>query len=352
MNWTQEEALWPPGSGALAAMRVIDLSQQLPGPYATSLLVALGASVIKVEPPDGDLARVIDPAMYQKVNRGKRIVELDLKTRSAQRTLQALAREADVVFESYRPGVMKRLGGDPETLSQINPRLIYCSISGFGQYGPLAGRPAHDLNVQAILGAVSPNDVHQNVGVAWVDLGTGVTAALAVTAAWHAGQSGYLDLGMVDIAAHWTAVKPGALTEIEPLYGVVQSGDGVPFAIAVLEDKVWLRACDAFGWTDWHAAARFATAASRRLNNTLIRDRLEKAIGDMPAAEIDQFAKKHDLPITIMDAADPDVREQLEMRRNGPFGAGIAAPAAWDRSVSSTDNNQKVESTPPSKGTQ
>ena len=188
--------IWPePASdGPLTGLRVVDLSSQLPGPYATALLADLGASVVKIEPPAGDVARRVDPTMYERLNRRKTVIRLDLKSIEGRARLHALVEEAAVVLEAWRPGVAQRLAADPAFLSAINPNLLYCSLTGYGQDGPLAGRGAHDLNIQAAAGALDSSVGTDRVGVAWVDLATGQAAALALAAHWHAGPSGIIDV--------------------------------------------------------------------------------------------------------------------------------------------------------------
>lgn len=145
----------------LQGLRVIDLSSFLPGPYLTLTLADHGAEVIKVEAPGGgDPGRQIGPrdgehtVFFRTMNRGKKSVVLDLKTARGQAALHELCRGADVLVESFRPGVMKRLGADYDTLAALNPRLVYCSISAFGQTGPYRDRPAHDLVVEALAGSI------------------------------------------------------------------------------------------------------------------------------------------------------------------------------------------------------
>ena len=145
----------------LERLRVVDLSSFLPGPYLTLALADHGAEVIKVEPPgEGDPGRAIGQSdgdtsvLFRTLNRGKKSIVLDLKSAAGQTVLRALCRTADVFVESNRPGVMRRLGADYATLAALNPRLVYCSISAFGQTGPYRDRPAHDLAVEALAGSV------------------------------------------------------------------------------------------------------------------------------------------------------------------------------------------------------
>lgn len=315
----------------MAGLRVVDLSQQLPGPYATFLLAELGASVIKIEPPGGDFARRVDAAMYEQLNGGKHIIELDLKSDEGRRTLQELVADAGAIVEASRPGVAARLGADPATLCGLNPNLVYCSLTGYGQNGPLSSRAAHDLNIQAAVGALDHvGDGMDRVGVAWADLAAGGMAALAVTAAWHGGQSGLIDLGMLDVAASWATLKPGGLTDREPTYGTVTTRDGQRFAIAVLEDPVWFRLCGALDWTDWIDDPRFGSPWDRRDNGPEIRARLDTAVSALDAAQLDALARSADLPLTAFSPTDPETAQQLSMRG---FGRGprshVPVPVPW-----------------------
>src|SRR5687768_15420791 len=170
---------------ALAGVRVLDLSLQLPGPYATLLLRALGAEVTKVEPPGGDPVRVLDPPMYDRVNAGKDVRELDLRTRAGRAELHELAAACGVFVEGFRPGVAGRLGFAYDDIAGLRPDVVYCSISGYGQSGPYRTLPGHDLNYLGLAGAVNGahGDGPRSHPVPMVDLATGTTAALAIVAA-------------------------------------------------------------------------------------------------------------------------------------------------------------------------
>ena len=189
----------------LRDMRVIDLSRLLPGPFATLCLQGLGATVIKVEDPQGgDYLRHIPPflgehgAWFTTLNRGKRSVALDLKSPAGRDGLLGLLARADVLVESFRPGVMTRLGLDPAELVGRFPRLVVASLTGWGQTGPLARMPGHDLGFLALAGMLG----HGAPGVPrmqWGDLAAGgLCAALRIVAAHHAGEGGWLDIAMLD----------------------------------------------------------------------------------------------------------------------------------------------------------
>lgn len=323
-----------PPDTPLTGMRVLDLSQQLPGPYATFLLAALGAEVTKVEPPAGDAARELDPVMFAHVNAGKSTVVLDLKSDEGRRALSGLVAAHDVVVEGFRPGVAARLGCDAATLHATWPALVYCSISGAGQEGPLAGHPTHDLSLQAAAGVLAGGADVTRIGVPWVDLATGTAAALAITAAWHAGRGVHLDMSMLDAAVAWSRCKPAALDPgPEPTYGTVATADGGRVTVALLEDTMWRRLCTALGWTDWLGDDRLARYTDRRRHGGEVRARLERDLGRLTATQVADLARDHDLPVGPADPeADPAAQEQVALRFPDPGSAAcLPLPAALVR---------------------
>lgn len=308
-------------------MRVLDLSQQLPGPYATLLLASMGATVTKVEPPRGDAARHLDPAMFERVNAGKSSVTLDLKTAGDRARLHEMVGEADVFVEGFRPGVTGRLGCDYEALRALRPRLVYCSVSGVGQSGPLAGVPTHDISLQAMAGALVAGERVDRIGVAWVDLATGTSAALAITAAWHHGRGGHLDMSMLDAALAWTSAKPAAVASPEPTYGTVDTADGRQVVVALLEDAMWQRLCVALGWADWVSDPTLAGYPDRQARADEVRRRLDAELRTRSQAEVLRLAERFDLPITALDAsATPAAREQIERRRRSQASPCVPLP--------------------------
>jgi crotonobetainyl-CoA:carnitine CoA-transferase CaiB-like acyl-CoA transferase len=321
-----------PGGPPLDGMRVLDLSQQLPGPYATLLLASMGAAVTKVEPPRGDAARHLDPEMFEQVNAGKSTVTLDLKSAQDRARLHEMARDADVFVEGFRPGVTARLGCDHETLRRLRPGLVYCSVSGVGQSGPLAGTPTHDLSLQAMAGALVPGERLDRIGVAWVDLATGTSAALAITAAWHRGGGCHLDMSMLDAALAWTAAKPAAIASTEPTYGTVGTADGGQVVVALLEDAMWQRLCAALGWADWACDGTLATYAERRVRAGEVRRRLDTELGTRRQSEVLRLAERFDLPITALDTSTtPAAREQIGLRTRSGASPCVPLPGALVR---------------------
>lgn len=203
----------------LAGVRVLDFTQNLPGPYATMILLALGAEVIKVEPPSGDTARGIG-RLFEIVNAGKKSVVLDLKSNEGRRDLRRLVPQADVLVEGFRPGVMTSFGCGPVEALHLNPRLIYCSISGYGQAGPYATYPGHDLNLQAITGVcdmMRMADGHPlGCALPIADLSSGLTAVAAITAALYGrekdGRGRAIDVALTDTVLTWAYVWSEGLT--------------------------------------------------------------------------------------------------------------------------------------------
>jgi crotonobetainyl-CoA:carnitine CoA-transferase CaiB-like acyl-CoA transferase len=263
----------------LADVSVLDLSIWRPGPYATSLLVGLGADVVKVEPPGGDPMRHY-PELFESVNAGKRSIMLDLKDATGQdgraRALE-LAAAADVVVEGFRPGVMARLGLDEQAVRALNPGVVYCSISGYGQEGPLALVPGHDLNYQAWAGSLAPDGGTAAMPpLPLADLASGLTAAFGICAALlgrragGGGSGSYLDISMTDVMATWTGTArsvsdqdagsgssegenaPGradpALSPNVPGYGLFDTLDGGQVALGVVnEQHFWSALCAHLG---------------------------------------------------------------------------------------------------------
>jgi len=247
-----------PGRGLLHGLRVLDLSVWRPGPYATQLLAEIGADVLKVEPPGGDPMRGY-PQIFASLSANKRSIAVDLKTAPGRDRVLELAAEADVFVEGFRPGVVQRLGVDYETVRSLNEAIVYCSVSGMGQSGPLTLAPGHDLNYLAWAGALAPDGgppVAPAIPVA--DLAGGMTAAFAILAAvvrrQSTGEGERIDVAMADVLATWTGAAEPQADGVDagargvPGYGVFTTADGGSIALGVLtEDHFWRALCATVG---------------------------------------------------------------------------------------------------------
>ncbi len=229
----------------LDSLRVIDLSQFYPGPMLTVMMADQGADVLKIEPLNGDPARQMDPfengqsVWFRSVNRGKKSLALDLKSADGKAQLYELIKTADVFVESFRPGVMARLGFEYPVLAKINPKLVYCSISAFGQTGPWADHPAHDMAVQALGGFLSVNDTADGTpvvpGVPAADMAASLTGLSAVMIALFAAQKtgigDYIDCAMLDSLMPWCVhvAGPAMLGGAAPVSATQRSLGGAAF---------------------------------------------------------------------------------------------------------------------------
>jgi len=259
-------------TSALERIRVLDLSRMLPGPYCSMMLADLGAEVIKVEEPTiGDPTRRSPPiidgqsAPFAQVNRNKKSIAIDLKKSEGRDIFLKLASTADCVLEQFRPGVVDRLGINYAAVSEVNPRIVYCSLTGFGQDGPHRERSGHDLNYLALSGVLglTTDDRGKPVipGVQVADLAGGMIAGFAILAALLArektGRGQYVDVSMFDVmlsmlpipaAHHFTGktIPVGGkyvLSGAYPFYNVYQTSDGKFMTLGALEPKFWANFC-------------------------------------------------------------------------------------------------------------
>jgi crotonobetainyl-CoA:carnitine CoA-transferase CaiB-like acyl-CoA transferase len=267
-------------SAPLDQIRVLDLTRLLPGPLAAQHLAHLGAEVIKIEDRGaGDYGRLLDrqgdgtSQFFLALNRNKAFVELDFKNPAEFKAMQQLVEHADVLIEGFRPGVMQRLGLGPEALWKINPRLVFCSISGYGQDGPMADAAGHDINYLSFTGVLhqngGPDHKPAMAGLQIADLLGGTQAAVIgiLAALFDAGRSGHgrhVDISMTDVvfghnlvaAAHFNQVGhagvPGRelLTGGEACYNIYRCNDGRDLAVGALEAKFWDALCDALERAD------------------------------------------------------------------------------------------------------
>jgi crotonobetainyl-CoA:carnitine CoA-transferase CaiB-like acyl-CoA transferase len=301
----------------LAGLKVIELARILAGPWAGQTLADLGADVIKVEAPEGDDTRRWGPpfieregdrsaAYFHATNRGKRSVVVDFRTAEGQEAVRRLIADADVVIENFKVGGLAKYGLDYASLAAVNPALIYCSITGFGQTGPYAQRAGYDFIIQGMSGLMSvtgaPDGQPQKVGVAVTDIFTGVYAATAVLAAVHqrasTGLGQQIDMALFDVATGimanqsmnylTTGVAPRMMGNAHPNlapYAVFDCADGF-IIIAVGNDGQYQRFCDVLGMGAMGTAAEFATNADRVVNRVAMTEALGRATKQRSKADL------------------------------------------------------------------
>jgi crotonobetainyl-CoA:carnitine CoA-transferase CaiB-like acyl-CoA transferase len=358
-------------SSALGGLKILDFSRVLAGPFATMLLGDLGATVTKVERPvHGDDTRAWGPpyddagqaTYFQAANRNKASIVLDLRDPSDQAVARTSALEADVVVENFRPGVMDRLGLGAEELRAANPRLIYCSITGFGA-GEGAALPGYDLLVQAVGGLMSitgdPEGQPQKVGVALVDVLAGLFASVGILAALRhrdavgVGQRVEVDLlssllaALVNQGSAYTAggVVPRRLGNRHPSiapYEVLPCADR-DLALAVGNDRQFQALCDALGMAELSRDDRFATNPGRVHNREVLATLLEKALRERPAAEWVTRLAEVGVPAGVVN----DIAGAFELAEALGLHPVVRLPRDDGSTVALTRNPIGLSETPP-----
>lgn len=269
--------------GALQGIRVLDVTYYVPGPYAGMRLAEMGADVVKVEPPTGDPASHMSGGHVHTANNiGKTIVHLDFKSAEGKQRMLELVKGADVLIETFRPGVMKKLGLDYEVLHKINPGLVYCSLSGYGQEGPLALLGSHDLNYLALSGALDQlsdalgKPVHPKNTFA--DYTGGLLASEKILAALlgrsRTGKGVHLDIALAEVMAEFQGnhdiyfregLSENGVPEISGAilnYAIYETQDGRHITLGALEEKFWHHFCDFAGKPEWKAWCGLAQGTS------------------------------------------------------------------------------------------
>jgi crotonobetainyl-CoA:carnitine CoA-transferase CaiB-like acyl-CoA transferase len=243
-------------AGALDDIKIVDLSIQIPGPYCSLILGDLGAEVIKIEQPGGgDFARLL-PSLFNGINRNKKSMILELKSPKGRAILYRLVEQGDIVVEGFRPGVAKKLGIDYTTLKGINPRIIYCAISGYGQDGPYKDISGHDINYQGVSGLLSlTEDLKQSAdlsGLPLADIAGGMFAVISLIHREKTGTGQYIDVSMAAGVFSWTGASLLAalkgLGDAEslyiPHYGIFQTGDEKFITLGIIhEQHFWENLC-------------------------------------------------------------------------------------------------------------
>ncbi|NML47606.1 CoA transferase [Ramlibacter sp. G-1-2-2] len=355
--------------GPLSHVKVLDLSRILAAPWAGQILADLGAEVIKVERPGaGDDTRSWGPPFlkdadgndtkeagyYLAVNRGKRSITLSLDKPEGQEIVRQLARRADIVLENYKAGTLARYGLDEASLRKVNPRLIYCSVTGFGQTGPRRDQPAYDFLIQAMGGLMSvtgekdgkPGGGPQKVGVPIVDLMTGMYTAVSVLAALarrnETGLGGYVDIAMLDVQVATLANQAmnylvsdkvprrngNAHPNIQP-QDVYACADG-DVILVVGNDGQFAKLCQVFGKSEWAADARFATNAQRVRNiaelSALLREAFDAWKREDLIAALDQAGVPCGPINSVAEVFEEPQVKAREMLRRVPHPSGVDVP--------------------------
>ncbi len=356
----------------LAGLRVIELARILAGPWAGQTLADLGADVIKVEAPEGDDTRRWGPpfverdgeraaAYFHATNRGKRSVTVDFRDPAGQETVRSLVADADVVIENFKVGGLARYGLDAPSLLALNPRLIYCSITGFGQTGPYAHRAGYDFIIQGMSGLMSvtgePDGQPQKVGVAVTDVFTGIYAATAILAALHqrnaTGRGQHIDMALLDVATAImanqamnylsTGTAPVRMGNAHPNlapYAVFDCADGW-IILATGNDAQFQRLCAVLGLPALATAPEFATNADRIANRAAMTAALSAATRQWPKARLLAACEEQGIPAgPINDLAetfaDPQVRHRgMQISADGV--PGVRSPFTFSDATLSLD---------------
>lgn len=344
MAWLESQAN---GDSPLAGVRVLDFSELLPGPFMTQSMAELGADVLKIErPPHGDNLRRMAPSLFDAVNRGKRSLCLDLKDAAQRERALALAVDADVLVEGWRPGVMERLGLGPAALLARNPRLVYVSLTGYGTTGPRAALPGHDLNYLAAAGvmslAASAAQPSPGMGVPMADLCASLYAFGAVNAALlqrqRTGRGQHLDVAISDCALHWMNPRLAAfrhagahdlqtqrdIVQNRPAYGMFRCKDDAWISLGALEDHFWHALVGALELADyagdpWRSYARRASAAAA------INEAIGQATLRFTQAELIERLTAADVPVAAM-ATPTELPADPHFQARGLFTDTAAGP--------------------------
>jgi CoA:oxalate CoA-transferase len=365
---------------AFAGLRVLDFTTTIAGPHCTRLLADLGAHVVKIEAPEGDVLRSRPPlrngasSYFGQLNAGKRSVVLDLKEPRAIAAARRLAGEADVLVENYRPGVMRRLGLDFDALSPSHPRLVYCSISGYGQTGPSSDLPAYAPVIHATSGFDLAHLAYQrgrsvpdSCGIYVADVVTGTYAYGAIATALHqrheTGRGQHIDVSMLESMLSLT------LTELQtaqfempapssrPLFGPVATADGY-LNMAVVSERMFQGLAAAAGRSDWVTDPRFAVYLDRRANWGALMDEFEAWSSKVSSAECLAVLDRNAVPAaayrTVRQAmADPQLVHRGAFTRvhdaggafqalNPPFRMSATAVTAGPRAPALGEHTREV----------
>jgi crotonobetainyl-CoA:carnitine CoA-transferase CaiB-like acyl-CoA transferase len=298
----------------LDGITVVDFSMFVPGPFCSAIFADLGAEVIKVESTSGDPGRGYVPVQFRTENRNKRSIAINLKAPEAKPIVRKLAEKADIALEGFRPGVAKRLGIDYQSLAAHNPRIIYCSISGYGQTGPWRERPGHDVNYIAAGGGLSfPGQwlkAPSRSSLPIADMGGGSAAAAAVLAALYertkTGKGVELDVSLFEAGFFWSAMRHSLnhgvdpKAHIFPVNDIFETKDGRRLTLGILEDHFWNNFLKAVG----EAAPdlqdkKYSTDVLRRENGDALSARLSQVVAMKTADDWVKVLEEADVPVDM-----------------------------------------------------
>jgi crotonobetainyl-CoA:carnitine CoA-transferase CaiB-like acyl-CoA transferase len=327
-------------NGPLRGLKVVDFTELGPGPFFTQCLVEMGADLIKVErPPHGDMARLLSPGGHKLLNVGKATRTINLKDPEGLAAAKNLVRGADIIAESSRPGVMERLGLGYQVVAELNPGAVYVSITGYGQHGPLAAVPGHDINYLATSGVLALSGVPggppaPGVGIPVGDFASSMYALsstlAAVIEARSTGHGQHVDVSITDCLMHWMNAQLGhfqhdgiagldAQREAvfnKPAYAAFRARDGQWLAIAAMEEHFWARLVDGLELT---FTVPVATRGDRVANSSTINEAIAGAVGRRNAAEVLALLEARDVPVSLV--VDPDdLRETPHAKARGVVG--------------------------------
>ena len=336
----------------LEGIRVLDLSELLPGPYATHMLRELGAEIIKVERTGGgDNARMIVPGVYEIMNRGKTSICMNLKNDDAKSAFYRMAKDADVIIEGYRPGVVKRLGIDYDTIAAINPKIIYASVSGYGQTGPYALWPGHDLQYMATAGHIALSGTADGppafaAGSPFGDISASMFSVVSILSAviqrQQSGKGQYLDVSITDGLAAWMLPRMGAYLYEQNKgksfgkkdllsragYGVYETKDGKYLTIGAIEDHFWKGLVKSAGLEELKDP-ELEKIEMRTVRGTEVVELLTKRFLEEDSDYWFKVLGEHDVPFSPVTTMD-DFFEQPHLNERGLFfGEGAERSVAY-----------------------
>jgi CoA:oxalate CoA-transferase len=359
-----------PAKGALSHVKVLDITTFLSGPYATQVLGDLGADVIKIEQISGDDTRRLPPnfiagdsAYYHSINRNKKSVAVNMRDKAGQDIVRRLAANCDVLIENMRPGGLAKYGLGYEALSVLYPRLIYASLSGFGQDGPYRDHPAYDMVVQGLSGGMSltgePDGRPVRSGIPLGDLSAGLYTVIGITSALEArhrtGKGQYIDVSMLDCqvamlcyqAAYYLASDKvpgpqGRGHESIPSYRSFTAKDGLDVVICANTDRMWRSLCDCIGRIDLRDEPGLQTREGRYDRRLLIWEALEAAFKTRTADEWVIALREHEVPVGVVNTLDRSLSDPQVLSR----GMVLDIPGPGSEHVKVAGNPLKMSDGP------